>query len=1335
MALSPFLPPIRNWFESYLGTPTQAQVQGWEAIRSGRNCLIAAPTGSGKTLAAFLCAIDQLAAQGANLRNRCEVVYISPLKALGNDIRKNLQLPLEGIRKGNFMIPEIRVAVRTGDTTQSERASMLRNPPHILVTTPESFYLLLTSNKGREMLSSIKTVIVDEIHALCANKRGTHLSLSLERLAALGGEFQRIGLSATQKPLNDVARFLVGNERECEIIDTGHLRKLDLEISLPPSSLQTVCSHEVWNEIYEQIVKMIVEHRTTLVFVNTRRFAERIAARLSETLEDYYNQTGEDGSDPVELIKGDDLVTSHHGSLSKRHRLNAENRLKEGKLKALVATASLELGIDIGNVDLVIQVGTTPSIATFLQRVGRSGHGVGRIPKGRLIPLTQDELVCAAGLLRAVQKGKLDAVEIPVAPLDVLAQQCVAACVPEVWDQETLYQTMHRAWPYRGLKREDFDAVIKLHTDGRLSLLHRDEVYGRLMATKRARMTALLNGGVIPDTGEYRVIAEPNGHYVGSVDEDFAIESSRGDILQLGNMSWRILRIETGVLRVADAHGAPPTIPFWFGEAPARTIELSDSVCTVREEGHNEAWLKAEVPGLPREGRAQIAEYLVAGKKALGAVPTQNRLIAERFFDESGGMQLVLHSPFGGRINRALGLAIRKRFCRGFGFELQAAANEEAIVLSLGTVQSFELPNIYEFLHPETAKHVLTQALLDRPLFLNRWRWNLTRALLLKRMDAGKKVPLPIQRFRAEDMLAGAFPSLLACPENLPGGDLKIPEDHPIVSQSINDALTEAMDVERFLDLVARIRENRIEKLAVDTAEPSPFARGILNAAPYAFLDDAPLEERRTQAVIQRRGLDVQTADDLGALDPEAIARVRAEAWPSPQNEEEVHEALCWMGFVRVEEAPDWLPWLEALLTNGRVQREEDCFFAIEASRDPLDILRGRLEALGPVHDNNPDFLRLQAKGDVLRVRFENQDGWCNRRLLARIRRYTLDRLRGEIQPVNAAVFLRFLTHWQHSAESTRLVGPEGLRKIIAQLQGFHAPAAQWEASILKARVRGYRREWLDQLSFTGEIAWGRIFGSGKSPIRTTPITMLPYDRKELWLGADSTQPISRKLSSTAKDLLALLQSRGALFTRDLQKPLGLLPAQVERYLGELIALGLITCDSFNALRQLLVPPSRRKTPLRATGRWSLLRPSDQELSNQEDDPGPDQELQNLDRIARTLLDRWGVVFRKLLLRESLPIRWGDLLRRFRRLELRGEIRGGRFVEGFDGEQFALSEAITALRRFRREQSKNPKESPLQVPAADPLNLKGILTPEKRVSPLKRGIVDLLSSSLIPRDS
>ncbi len=1329
MPLSPFLPPIQSWFETHLGTPTDAQARGWKAIRSGRNCLIAAPTGSGKTLAAFLWSIHQLAAQGANLRDRCEVVYISPLKALGNDIQKNLQLPLEGIREGNFAIPEIRVAVRSGDTTQSERASMLRKPPHILVTTPESLYLLLTSNKGREMLSGVKTVIVDEIHALCSNKRGTHLSLSLERLAALGGEFQRIGLSATQKPIAKVAQFLVGVERECEIIDTGHLRNLDVAISLPPSSLQTVCSHEVWDEIYEQIVEMIVAHRTTLIFVNTRRFAERIAARLSETLEEHYNQT-EDGSEPERVIKGDDLVTSHHGSLSKQHRLDAENRLKEGKLKALVATASLELGIDIGDVDLVIQVGATPSIATFLQRVGRAGHGVGRTPKGRLIPLTQDELVCAAGLLWAIHQGSLDAIEIPAKPLDVLAQQCVAACVPEVWDQGTLFQTMRRAWPYRDLTRKDFDSVIKLHTEGRLALLHRDEVYGRLMATKRARMTALLNGGVIPDTGEYRVVAEPGGHFVGSVDEDFAIESSRGDILQLGNMSWRILRVETGVLRVADAHGAPPTIPFWFGEAPARTIELSAAVCEIREKGHDKAWLEANVPGLPREGRAQIAEYLAAGKKALGAVPTQDRIIAERFFDESGGMQLVLHAPFGGRVNRALGLAIRKRFCRGFGFELQAAANEEAIVLSLGTVQSFELPDIFEFLHKETARHVLTQALLDRPLFLNRWRWNLTRALLLKRMDAGKKVPLPIQRFRAEDMLAKAFPSLLACPENLPGGDLEVPEDHPIVNQSIHDALTEAMDVERFLELVARIREDRIEKLAVDTVEPSPFARGILNAAPYAFLDDAPLEERRTQAVIQRRGLDVKTADDLGSLDPEAIARVRAEAWPSPQSEEEVHEALCWMGFVRADEAPDWFPWLEDLVSAGRVEREGDRFFAVEASRDPLDILRGRLEALGPVHDDHPLLLRLQAEGEVLRVRFENKDGWCNRRLLARIRRYTLDRLRGQIQPVSAAVFLHFLTHWQHSKGSSRLVGPEGLRKVIQQLQGFQAPAAQWEASILKARVHGYRREWLDQLTFTGEIAWGRFFGSGKSPIRSTPITILPYARKDLWLGARRAQSKKqRDLSANSQDLLTLLKTHGALFIQEIQKRLGLLPIQVEQHLGELIAQGFITCDSFNALRQLLVPVSRRRGPLRATGRWSLLLNTLEEETGS--DSHPEQELQRLDSIARALLDRWGIVFRKVLLRESLPLRWGDLLRRYRRLELRGEIRGGRFVDGFDGEQFALSEAVTALRRFRREQpcgeQGNGKALPLlQVPAADPLNLRGILTPDKRVSPLGRGVVDLL---------
>ena len=1284
MALASFHPAVREWFAERLGEPTAPQREGWPSIRAGRNTLIAAPTGSGKTLAAFLSAIDGLLASGRDLGDETRVLYVSPLKALASDIQKNLDRPLAEIRERDPSLPEIRVLVRTGDTSQKARASMLRKPPHILVTTPESLYILLTSEGGRRILRTIKTIIVDEIHSLARDKRGSHLALSLERLEALaGGEkpLQRIGLSATQKPLEDVARFLVGVGRECTLVDAGHLRDLDLAIEIPPSPLSAVCSHEVWEEIYSRMADLVREHRTTLVFVNTRKMAERIAARLG-------------------TILGAKEVACHHGSLSAARRHDAEQRLKAGELKALVATASLELGIDIGDVDLVMQIGASRSIATLLQRVGRAGHGIHRVPKGRVFPLTLDELVEAAALVRSIRDGVLDRTPQPGRPLDILAQQIVAACVPETWEEDELFSLVRRAWPYRELAREDFDATIGVHLSGRWSLLHRDGVGRKVRATRRARITAITSGGAIPDNADYQVILEPEGTLVGTLNEDFAIESNGGDIFQLGTASWRILRVGAGVVRVADAKGAPPTIPFWLGEAPARTPELSRELSRVREAARGpEALVSA---GIDAATSRQIAEYVAAGERVLGASPTQERVILERFFDESGGMQLVVHAPFGGRINRAWGLALRKRFCRAFGFELQAAANEEAIVLSLGPQHSFPLEEVFDYLHPNTAKDLLVQALLDAPMFKTRWRWNVSRALLIDRMRGGKRTPAPLIRMRADDLLAASFPASVACGETLPPGDIQVPMDHPIVRQTVLDCLNEAMDVEGFLDVLRGLRDGRIERRAVDAPEPSAFAQGILAAQPYTFLDDAPLEERRTQAVLARRTLDVKSADELGALDPEAIRRVREEAWPSPTSAEEVHEALLWMGYASVDEARPWSDWMAELQAAGRVDLENDRWFAHEASRDPKEILRGRLEALGPIYGDEPLLYELENEGFVLRGRFEGRAGWCSRRLLARIHRYTLDRLRKEIEPVTAADFLRFLGCWQHLDEEHRLEGPRGVGDVIRQLAGFEVPAAAWEASVLPARVRGYRREWLDELTLSGEMAWARLWGSAASPIRSTPVCLVPRDELEPWASL-SKPPDASALGGAAREIHAVLIRRGAMFPQELGRAARLLPAELDVGLGELVARGLLTCDSFGGLRSLLVPPSRRRARLPVAGRWSLLHRDQLEASP-------------VEMVARQLLRRTGVVFRRTILREKQPFPWRDLVRALRTFEARGDTRGGRFVAGFDGEQYALPEAVSLLRAVRR---RGPAQ-PLQVAAADPLNFRGILTPDERVSPLAR---------------
>src|SRR2546425_5840822 len=1126
MPLSGFHPAVARWFGARFTAPTEPQRHAWPVIQAGRDALIAAPTGSGKTFAAFLAAIDSLVRQGLDgpLPDETQVVYVSPLKALSNDVQKNLSEPLAEIRRTleQLCLPDvaIRTLVRTGDTPGAERQAMLKRPPHILVTTPESLYLLLTAERSRAMLRTARTVIVDEIHAVARDKRGSHLALSLERLDHLAGRrLQRIGLSATQKPIEEIARFLIGNAprpttvREsfrtphapCEIIDAGHARRLDLALEIPSSPLEAVMAAEVWEELYDRLAQLIGEHRTTLVFVNTRRLAERLTLHLSERV-------------------GAEHVTSHHGSLSKEKRLDAEQRLKEGKLKALVATASLELGIDIGTVDLVCQIGSTRSIATLVQRVGRSGHHLEAIPKGRVFPLSRDELIECAALLHATRGGRLDRIIIPERPLDILAQQIVAMAACEEWDEDRLYDVVRGAYPYRGLSRQDFDAVLHMLAEGfttrrgrRGAYVHYDGVNRRLRARRGARLAALTSGGAIPDIGDYRVILEPTETFVGTLNEDFAIESMPGDIFQLGNRSYLIQKIESGQVRVVDAQGQPPSIPFWLGEAPGRTPELSQEVSRLRRDVGGRladareatAWLAGEIPGVPEPAARQMVEYLEASQKILGVIPTQETLVLERFFDEAGGMQLVLHAPFGSRDNRAWGLALRKRFCRSFNFELQAAATEDAIVLSLGPQHSFQLEDVFQYLKPETAGHLLVQAMVDAPMFGSRWRWNATRALAVLRARGGKKVPTPLQRMDAEDLVAAVFPDQLACPENLVG-DREIP-DHPLVQQTIADCLLEAMDFPGLKGVLEGMAAGQFTLVARDTTEPSPLAHEVINAKPYAFLDDAPPEERPTRAVFP--GVRCEPALSV----PE---RDRLKGW-----------------------------------TREDAVRE---------------LVRGRLEAVGPttaadvarslgVAVGDVDFAlgALEHEGFVLRGRFTPGLAaleWCERRLLARIHRYTLDRLRQEIEHVTAADFMRFLLKWQRVAPDAWAEGPEGLAAVLELLDGYEVPAGAWEADVLPARLGEYDPLWLDGLCLSGEIAWGRLSpaapsngGHKSGPIRTTPIALFRRERGAVWQSLTvQPDPALLPLSHSAQAVLEALDQRGASFFGDLVNATGLVRTESE---------------------------------------------------------------------------------------------------------------------------------------------------------------------------------------------
>ena len=1382
MPLSLFHPFIQEWFRGRFEAPTQAQAAGWPAIARGRHTLIAAPTGSGKTLAAFLTCIDSLVRDGLRegLSDATQVVYVSPLKALSNDIQKNLATPLKEIsalaQNAGTPFPEIRAAVRTGDTTPSERQRMAKKPPHILITTPESLHILLTSRSGREGLRGVKTLILDEIHAVARDKRGSHLSLSVERLCALAeGPVTRIGLSATQRPIEETARFLVGNQNigpdaapDCLIVDSGHARTLDLDIHMPQLELGPIASHELWGETLDTIAEMAGQHGTTLVFVNTRRLVERVSHQLSERL-------------------GEEAVVPHHGSLSRSTRLAAEEKLRSGQVKVCVATASLELGIDIGLVDLVCQIGSPRSISLLLQRVGRSGHTVGGTSKGRLFPLTRDELVECAALTRAVLSSDLDTIKIPAWPVDILAQQIVAACVREDWQEDELFQLCRRAYPYRDLPREKFDHVVKVLSTGFASrlgskgaFLHRDGVNQRLKARRGAGIAAMTSGGAIPDNADYDVIAEPDETFVGTVNEDFAIESMAGDVFLLGNTPWKIRRVESGRVRVEDAQGQSPTVPFWLGEAPGRTPELSDHVTALREgiaarlerPQEAETWVLAET-GIDREAARQLVAYMEEGNRVLGMVPTGRRVVAERFFDDTGGMQIIIHAPFGARINRAWGMALRKQICRNLDFELQASATDDGLNFSLGPSLSFPVSDVFAYLSSQNVERILRQAVLQAPMFGTRWRWNATRALAVLRHTGGRKVPAPLVRMRSDDLLAAVFPAQVECRDNAALGEIQVP-DHPLTFETMRDCLTEATDLEGLQAVLVSIERGEIEVYAKDTVQPSVFAHQLLNAMPYAFLDNAPLEERRARAVSLQRALP-DDARDLAALDSAAIEREAQNAWPQIRDADELHDALLVLGLISeqqlLERTRDQLPgevekWFDELVHAGRaysLHRPEAGPAWVAAERlslvnsmfpedrlDPipedldatervpreeavLSLVRGWAECSGPFTSRelsealglakaDVDYAvsQLENEGLVLMGRFtsvEGEEEFCDRRILARIHRATIDGLRRQVAPVSPAEFVRFLFRWQHAEPATSLKGEGGLLDVIEMLQGFEVAAGALEPEVLATRIVDYKPALLDRVCLGGEVVWGRFAHrrdngntahARSSLTRTTPITLALRESLE-WL-LDHRDDSDAGLSGAPKELVEVLTRRGASFFSEMLSATRRLPSDVEDALWQLAVAGRVTTDSVEPLRlRINGKPNngRRAGRVRRTGRrtkagysrWSLL-----DQANSVHEP--------LEPRARQLLLRYGILFPELLNREPMAPRWRELVQVLRRLEARGEIRGGRFVGGFVGEQFALPEAVEALRAVRNQ---GPTGQLVVVSACDPLNVVGTLTPGQRV--------------------
>jgi ATP-dependent Lhr-like helicase len=1386
IVLDDFHPAVRTWFERRFGAPSRAQELGWPVIGAangapGFDVLLCAPTGSGKTLAAFMWAINGLVLDAAcdSLQDEVSVLYVSPLKALANDIRLNLEEPLHGVRDAGaetgIDLSRIRAGLRTGDTSASERTAMLKRPPHILVTTPESLFILLTSPKFREKLAAVRHVIVDELHALAGNKRGAHLAITLERLERFvmsRGQSRpnRIGLSATLNPIEKLAGFLAGYEvtrdnlrspRSVKIVRADdRARTMDLQVIAPGPELGPLATHPHWEAMYDDVAKLIAEHRTTLVFTLSRRHAERVALNLQKKL-------------------GADSVMAHHGSLARAERLLAEQRLKRGELKAIVATASLELGIDVGAVDLVCQLDTPKSISAAIQRIGRSGHSLGATPKGRFFALTTDDLLECGAAVRAIRRGHLDEVEIPMGCVDIAAQQIVAIAAEEGEISETeLLRILRSAYNFGDLDAprlrhllDQLSAELPERIMGAAPKIFFDRVNARVRPRRSARLSAITSGGTIPEAGNYDVVIESEGRKVGDVEEDFAQESSRGDVFSLGSMPWQIQRISRGRLMVEPAPGMAPTLPFWITEAGGRSPALSSEISDLRREIWNRVernespveWLMAEC-AMSERAATQAADYVRRGVEALGTIPDEKTVVVERFFDGLGGTQVVIHTPFGIRLNRGLGLALRKRLCQSFDFEIQAQAIDDGVLLALNSRHSFPLETLFSMLKARNARDVLVQALLAAPMFEVRFRHVATRALAVMRSSRGKRVPAWIQRLRSQELLSAIFPGQQACIENKPVA-IELP-DHFVIDETIRECLEESTDLPRTVKILEGIESGTIRVVGVDGIAPSVFAHRLLLAWDYSFLDDGERANRRSRTVTMNRGMaeDVFRKEDLSdLLSMEAVDTVVAEVTGRavgrrPRSRDELYDLIRTHGSLTQSEIEDRLgegarAMLSELDAEGRISRitlsnelmekivavEDKAIFDAAYSgigdRDAarLELVRRAFKTSGPttaseiaarVHFSQSEIdqslAALEANGAIFQGHFTRADitQWCDRYNLERIHRMTLARVRAEIEPCADHEYAAFRLRWMHIGGAELPADQTGVATVLDQLSGIAATPEIWEHAILPARISGYRPEMLDLVCMSGQMQWVAVAGEStdvtRAPATPSRVTFIPRKAALFVPREESTPEDPKELA-----VLQALGAAGAQYLDEVAERANLSERDALSALWRLAAPGRVGNDNFAPLRMFaedrgaeraLESVTRRNSTrhdaaVRArlksslAGRWSLIRAVE---------PAPVGSDETRD-LALKLLERHGILSREMLAIESTHISWSEISFALRRLEYAGTIRRGWFVRSLSAEQFALPEAVEMLRASRNLIP--AREKPVALSAIDPANPYGTMLP------------------------